>query len=685
MQRFRRYILLFGILGIHAYGVYASSDSNSIVTFKEDFTFVVSDKKCTLAGSKFFEAHKTSNNPPFEISSAYSMQKKLDNQGANDCVESFDMWQGIEDGTWGIIDNSNKGGYWANSNITGHTGNAGGSGPYTIDGFLLVNCCFESEDMFTQTVEVCPGIEYNFSAWLSSIGAGVQNVPIQTKFEVYGIDGGSEVLIKDMDTGTYNEKKWKEFSFTFKSGNYSKLRLAIKNSLPDKPEYRKPGGGKGANGNDVGIDDIEFSVCLPEINLFSDKAYSRKDVDLKNCEPSVTLCCNPDEVSGQFMSSYVTLLQSSDDNVNWVNEGSIATNLDFEIPTGKETHGNGRYYRIWVGENKDDVENAVNGTYNPASNCGKLVSVSKSLRVSYSCQKTKLTVTGNKPVCPGEPLTLQAHGCDKYQWLDKDGNVVGEDDTFTIYPEKATEYTVVCLERCGCDGSTVTDADGNVYQLKKIGGQCWMAENIRSVHYDSQSEMAGQEIKGLGSSMYDPWYLDDRYDTGGWTSVLTDDIRAKLGYFYSWAAAVGLPSEAEAKQITSEFGGQRQGICPNGFHLPTASEWEELAASVGGKDIAGIELASTDGWIGAWAGDDFIGKDTFGFTAYSAGESQTGIKQAGMGGYAIFTSATANGRDNCYAFSIFPNPYSGQAANKSLNKFEETKMRGHSVRCIKNN
>lgn len=680
MQRFRRYILLFGILGIHAYGVYASSDSNSIVTFKEDFTFSVSDKKCTLAGSKFFEAHKTSSNPPFEISSAYSMQKKLDNQGANDCVESFDMWQGIEDGTWGIIDNSNKGGYWANSNITGHTGNAGGSGPYTIDGFLLVNCCFESEDMFTQTVEVCPGIEYNFSAWLSSIGAGVQNVPIQTKFEVYGIDGGSEVLIKDMDTGTYNEKKWKEFSFTFKSGNYSKLRLAIKNSLPDKPEYRKQGGGKGANGNDVGIDDIEFSVCLPEINLFSDKAYSRKDVDLKNCEPSVTLCCNPDEVSGQFMSSYVTLLQSSDDNVNWVNEGSIAANLDFEIPTGKETHGNGRYYRIWVGENKEDVENAVNGTYNPASNCGKLVSVSKSLMVSYSCQKTKLTVTGNKPVCPGEPLTLQAHGCDKYQWLDKDGNVVGEDDTFTIYPEKATEYTVVCLERCGCDGSTVTDADGNVYQLKKIGGQCWMAENIRATHYDTQSEMAGKEIKTVsGGEVIDPYYVDARNVQGGWSISLTKEHRAKLGLLYNWAAIVGLPSESEAKKVTEDFREPRQGICPNGFHVPTSAEWEELAAFVGGFDTAGSELASKEGWCESQG----YGKDSFGFEAYPGGDG-FGANTGGAGGYACLASATAISADEYKYYRIEPPPYS-ESPNKSLKTIKITKKRGVSVRCIRNN
>ncbi|MCQ2337296.1 MAG: fibrobacter succinogenes major paralogous domain-containing protein [Paludibacteraceae bacterium] len=680
MQRLRRYILLFGILGIHAYGVYASSDSNSIVTFKEDFTFVVSDKKCTLAGSKFFEAHKTSNNPPFEISSAYSMQKKLDNQGANDCVESFDMWQGIEDGTWGIIDNSNKGGYWANSNITGHTGNAGGSGPYTIDGFLLVNCCFESEDMFTQTVEVCPGIEYNFSAWLSSIGAGVQPVPIQVRFEVYGIDGGSEVLIKDMDTDTYNEKKWKQFSFTFKSGNYSKLRLAIKNSLPDKHEYRKPGGGKGANGNDVGIDDIEFSVCLPEINLFSDKAYSRKDVDLKNCEPSVTLCCNPDEVSGQFMSSYVTLLQSSDDNVNWVNEGSIAANLDFEIPTGKETHGNGRYYRIWIGENKEDVENAVKGTYNPASNCGKLVSVSKSLMVSYSCPKPKLYVTGDSLVCAGEETVLEAHGCDKYQWLDKDGNVVSETEFLTVKTSEEITYTVICLEKCDCDGSTVTDADGNVYPLKKIGGQCWMAENIRATHYDTQSEMAGKEIKTVsGGEVIDPYYVDARNVQGGWSISLTKEHRAKLGLLYNWAAIVGLPSESEAKKVTEDFREPRQGICPNGFHVPTSAEWEELAAFVGGFDIAGSELASKEGWCGSQG----YGKDSFGFEAYPGGDG-FGANPGGVGGYACLASATAISADEYKYYRIEPPPYS-EFPNKSLKTIKITKKIGTSVRCIRNN
>ncbi|MDP6908138.1 MAG: FISUMP domain-containing protein, partial [Flavobacteriales bacterium] len=49
--------------------------------------------------------------------------------------------------------------------------------------------------------------------------------------------------------------------------------------------------------------------------------------------------------------------------------------------------------------------------------------------------------------------------------------------------ETKTGYVVV-NQVGGCNGgTTVTDIDGNTYDVVQIGSQCWMAENLKTTHY----------------------------------------------------------------------------------------------------------------------------------------------------------------------------------------------------------
>ena len=58
-------------------------------------------------------------------------------------------------------------------------------------------------------------------------------------------------------------------------------------------------------------------------------------------------------------------------------------------------------------------------------------------------------------------------------------------------------------------------------------------------------------------------------------------------------------------------------VCPEGWHLPTKSEWATLFESVGGKDIAGGKLKAR-GTI-HWAMPNVGAADDFGFTALPGG------------------------------------------------------------------
>jgi len=107
--------------------------------------------------------------------------------------------------------------------------------------------------------------------------------------------------------------------------------------------------------------------------------------------------------------------------------------------------------------------------------------------------------------------------------------------------------------------STVTDYDGNVYKTVKIGNQIWMAENLRSRHYAD-----GTLIPDVAS-----------YNN-------SDSLEAIYGLLYTWHAAM--------KNSTSQ---KAQGVSPNGWHIPSDSEWKELENYLGGAAIAGGKMKDT--------------------------------------------------------------------------------------------
>jgi len=100
--------------------------------------------------------------------------------------------------------------------------------------------------------------------------------------------------------------------------------------------------------------------------------------------------------------------------------------------------------------------------------------------------------------------------------------------------------------------STLTDYDGNVYHMVRLGTQCWMKENLRTTHYPN-----GEEI---------PVFVDNDM-TGTPYRYANGDVNI-YGYNYNWHAAVYNVPATETSII--------QGVCPNGWHLPSLAEWNTL-------------------------------------------------------------------------------------------------------------
>ena len=193
----------------------------------------------------------------------------------------------------------------------------------------------------------------------------------------------------------------------------------------------------------------------------------------------------------------------------------------------------------------------------------------------------------------------------------------------------------------------IEDKEGYRYPVAKIGSYVWTSENMRSLTYDTESGCTDVVINYQGDShYYDPFYMDpttkalwDPNDDAMKNPSDYNEVCSHLsrwGYLYNWAAAVGLKDAQAAYDQVTYFPGFRQGICPNGWHVPTGDEYYDYLTEyvVNGLPcpddepayVAGTFLKSVEGWSSfVFEGYDLDrGTDDFGFSMLPTGESISG-------------------------------------------------------------
>jgi len=215
--------------------------------------------------------------------------------------------------------------------------------------------------------------------------------------------------------------------------------------------------------------------------------------------------------------------------------------------------------------------------------------------------------------------------------------------------------------------ATVTDIDGNVYNTVQIGGQCWMKENLKVTHYPDGTDIPlvtdNTEWVNLDDNNIDDAYCYCNNNSGGEADI--------YGALYTWAAAMGDNAVSSNNNPSGV-----QGACPDGWHLPSDDEWEELTDFLGGDSIAGGKMkeADTTYWVSPNTGAD----NSSGFTALPGSyRSDNSGSFYPLGRVCGFWSATesdstifAKQREIWYDFD-------------NIYKFGSKKSTGISVRCLK--
>ena len=220
-----------------------------------------------------------------------------------------------------------------------------------------------------------------------------------------------------------------------------------------------------------------------------------------------------------------------------------------------------------------------------------------SLYSSYGCDSVVFRMV-YAVACPPDLLTTAPYGVAEIPFPTSNPHVTPSyDGVFVLsdapplvsvgHPSHITWQVVVGKDTFRCEQNvradfppcggdfTATDGDGNVYETVRIGYDCWLKKNLYATHYAGTGEPI--PVAEIFSADVFP-------DT-----VLTEQ---NYGRLYSWFSAVGIP-ENSAETPLANADGEVQGVCPVGWHIPSASELSTLQ-SYSGPDLK----ATGDLWIG---------------------------------------------------------------------------------------
>ncbi len=193
-----------------------------------------------------------------------------------------------------------------------------------------------------------------------------------------------------------------------------------------------------------------------------------------------------------------------------------------------------------------------------------------------------------------------------------------------------------------CGTSQISDIDGNKYNTIKIGDQCWMTHNLNT----------GTRINGVNNQTDNSTIEKYCYNNN-------EDSCSHYGGLYQWD---------EMMQYSSKG---KQGICPDGWHIPTDVEWCTLE-----KEVDLTMDCATIGWRGIDAGTSLKQDGSSGFTSLLSGYRNNSGSNDNIGTMAYYWTSTL-GASGAWSRSL-------SGSNNTSARIGENSTFGFSVRCLKN-
>jgi uncharacterized protein (TIGR02145 family) len=196
----------------------------------------------------------------------------------------------------------------------------------------------------------------------------------------------------------------------------------------------------------------------------------------------------------------------------------------------------------------------------------------------------------------------------------------------------------------------ILEYGGQTYHTVIIGTQCWMKENLNIGKWVAQGQQGNQKQNEVLEKYC---YQDDFTNCDLW------------GGLYEWDEMMWYGRTDNA-----------QGICPEGWHIPSSDDWKTLVRFLGGNDVAGGPLKYT-GSTG-WQQPNVGANGSTGFAALPAGYYDT-MAQLWHDAWrdAYFWSSETITKTTSVAVTL-------SYRKSAIDLYEEYNPSALSVRCIRN-
>ena len=127
----------------------------------------------------------------------------------------------------------------------------------------------------------------------------------------------------------------------------------------------------------------------------------------------------------------------------------------------------------------------------------------------------------------------------------------------------------------------VTDIDGNKYITKNIGGLWWMTENLKVTRYAN-----GENL--IDGTLIEDFTGDDSTKYYFRSPFMPPSINSKPGYGYYYTLAAVM----NGNDLSDSSPSGVQGICPEGWHVPSSAEFGILKSYIKVLGYSDIKSAS---------------------------------------------------------------------------------------------
>lgn len=169
---------------------------------------------------------------------------------------------------------------------------------------------------------------------------------------------------------------------------------------------------------------------------------------------------------------------------------------------------------------------------------------------------------------------------------------------------------------------TVTDVEGNIYNIVRIGNQLWMKENLKTTRYSNGNLIGTTSPATL--SYFSP--LDPHPFSHG-------PLKFQWAYDGNESNVV-----TYGRLYTLDAVNDNRNVCPTGWHVPTDSDWTTLTDYLGGESVAGNKL--TESGSVHWKITNTEATNESGFTALPGGSRQLDGTFINIGYWCTWWSST---------------------------------------------